>query len=190
MSDKNKTDIVLTVNDDSVDIPVFDSLSSIQKHIVEFVDAGNNIYMYSKNTGNGKTSWAIKLLQEYIDKIWYKTSKECPVLFINVPRYLLAIKDNITDKNDYVQHIKENVLDCDIVVWDDIGTKAATSFEHETLLSIIDTRNSNGKTNIYTSNLNGLELFNFVGERLYSRIYNNSFPYVFEFKEKDARRVV
>ena len=189
LSDNEKIDKVLTIKDDSVDKPVFDSLYSIKNYIVEFVNEGNNIYMYSKITGNGKTSWAIKLVQEYIDRIWYRTSKDCPVLFINVPRYLLAIKDNITDKNDYVQHIKENVLDCDIVVWDDIGTKSATSFEHETLLSIIDTRNSKGKTNIYTSNLNGTELLNFVGERLYSRIYNNSFPYVFEFKAKDARRV-
>ena len=187
ISDKDKINRVLYPDADDTDVDIFEKLKSIKDNIVEFVNSGQNIYMYSKNTGNGKTSWALKLVQSYINNVWYKTSKECPVLLINVPRYLLAIKDNINDKSDYVQHIKDNVLDCDIVIWDDIGTKSATSFEHETLLSIIDTRNAKGKTNIYTSNLSGLELLNFVGDRLYSRIYNDSLPYVFEFRGKDKR---
>ena len=170
---------------DGTDFKQFAELRTIADNIVSFVEDGNNLYIYSSCPGTGKTSWALRLVHAYIDNIWYKTSKECPVLFINVPRYLLAIKDNITDRSEYVQHIKDNILTCDIVVWDDIGTKSATSFEHETLLSIIDTRICEGKTNIYTSNLSGDDLSIFVGPRLYSRIYNYSKH--IEFTGKDKR---
>ena len=114
------------------------------------------------------------MIQAYFNKIWIKTDLTCKALFINVPRFLLALKDNISDKNDYVQHIKDNVLICDLVVWDEVGLKNLTSFEHENILSLINARLDLGKANIYTSNLNLNELHESLGDRLYSRIVNYS----------------
>ena len=108
-------------------------------------------------------------------------------LFINVPKYLLAIKDNISQYNEYANAVKENALISDLVIWDDIGTKSATSFEHENLFSIIDYRLIENKSNIYTSNLNPTELCEAVGDRLYSRIINYST--VLEFKGADKRSI-
>lgn len=84
------------------------------------------------------------------------------------------LKDNISSKNDYITHIKEYVADCDVVIWDDIGTKVGTEFEIENLLNIISNRIDNGKTNIYTSNITPDMLQSRVGERLYSRVVNMS----------------
>ncbi len=95
------------------------------------------------------------------------------------------MKSNISSPNSYYQHIKDNVLDCDLVIWDDIGTKAASSFEHENLLSIIDTRINAGKSNIFTSNLSDAEMQNCLGERLASRICN--LGYNIELKGGDKR---
>ena len=92
------------------------------------------------------------------------------MLFINVPRFLLSLKDNISEKSDYVQHIKENVLTCDLVIWDEIGTKSLSTFEHENVLNLVNARIDSGKSNIYTSNLTNDELHTAVGDRLYSRI--------------------
>ena len=78
-----------------------------------------------------------QMVKSYFNKIWLKSPLKCRALFINVPRYLLAIKDNISQKSEYVQHIKENVLDADLVVWDEVGTKGLTQFEHENILNII-----------------------------------------------------
>ena len=39
-----------------------------------------------------------------------------------------------------MKHIKENVLKADLVVWDEIGVKTLTNFEHDHLLSYIDQR--------------------------------------------------
>ena len=91
-------------------------------------------------------------------KIWSKCSLSCHVLFISVPRLLLALKDNIDTKSEYINHIKENITNCDLVIWDDIGTKQSTTFENENLLYMIDTRINNNKANIFTSNLNRNEL--------------------------------
>ena len=146
-------------------------LSEYKKNIEEIVGSGRNLYIYSANTGNGKTSWAVKLLIAYIQKIWYKCTTDCHGLFINVPRFLLSLKSYISDKSDtYIPHIKENVLDADIVVWDDIATKCATEYEMENLLSIINSRMDAGKCNIFTSNVSPEFLPEFIGQRLASRL--------------------
>lgn len=162
----------LRVDSNRNDADAFIKLKEIESDIVSFVKAGKSLYLHSNNTGNGKTSWSLRLVQAYFNSIWSKCNLECKALFINVPRFLLAIKENISDKSDYVQHIKNNIFDCDIVIWDDIGTKSITTFESDNLLSMIDARGN--KTNIFTSNLNDIELHNLLGDRLTSRIVNNS----------------
>lgn len=179
--------INLRIDSDGADREAFVELSNIQDNIVEFVENGRNLYIYSTVTGNGKTAWTVRLIQQFFNKIWISTDLCCRALFISVPRYLLAIKDNISEKNDYAIFIKDNVLSADLVVWDDIGTKTATSFEHENLLYIIDSRLSNNKSNIFTSNVLPTELRDIAGDRLYSRIINNS--QCIQFVGKDKRGV-
>ena len=135
---------------------------------------GNNLYIYSKNVGNGKTSWALRLLRQYINKVWYKKEIKPIALFVHVPTFLLELKSSLDKDNDYINHILNNVRKCDLVVWDDIGNKAGTVFETDYLLSLIDSRINNNKSNIYTSNLNQTELHEALGDRLYSRIFNYS----------------
>ena len=157
--------------DSKEDANNFKYLASVESNIMNFVDQGGNLYIHSPITGNGKTSWALRLVQAYFNNVWLEASiEDCRALFINVPRYLLAIKDNISQKSDYVQYIKDHVLEADIVIWDEVGTKGLTQFEHENILNLISVRIDTGKANIYTSNLNDEELHKFVGDRLYSRI--------------------
>jgi len=164
----------LYIDESKADEDVFHYLSEVQNRIEEFVSSGENLYLYSNITGNGKTAWAIRLLQSYINSIWYKCDLSCQALFVSVPSYLLAIKDTISNKNEYADYIKRNILEANLVIWDDIGTKVATSFEHENLLSIIDLRMNSGKSNIFTSNIPPDALHSYAGDRLYSRIINYS----------------
>ena len=76
------------------------------------------------------------------------------------------------------------MYDADLVVFDEVGTKSLTSFEHEHILSIINARLDLGKSNIYTSNLTDDELLNKMGDRLYSRVVNNSQNVVFVGQDK------
>lgn len=166
--------IELRIDSDGTDKKEFTQLKSIENNIEKFVEDGKNLYIFSSNVGNGKTAWSLRLLNSYINAIWWKSDIGCRVLFIHVPRFLLALKDNISNYNEYANYIKENVLSADLVVWDEVGTKGLTEFEHENILNYVNCRIDSGKSNIYTSNLNADELKQSVGDRLFSRIYNYS----------------
>ena len=159
---------------DERDAESFAYLSRLVRNIVKFVSVGGNLYIHSKQCGNGKTSIALRLAQSYLNHVWLISPLTCKVLFINVPRYLLEIKANISEPSEYVEHIRKNVLNADLVIWDDIGTKGLTQFEHENVLSLINARLDAGKANIYTSNLSKEELRDSIGDRLYSRVYGLS----------------
>ena len=174
MTETQKQHVVLKIDEDGTDLEQFKQLASIEQNISQFISEGKNLYLHSANCGNGKSTWSIRLAEAYFNKIWARTEPKCRVLFISVPRFLLALKDNITAKNDYVEYIKDNVLEADLVIWDDIAAKMGSEFELTHLLNIIDNRLALGKSNIYTSNLNRQQLYTALGERLTSRIANMS----------------
>lgn len=174
ISDIQRKHINLRIDADGTDKAQFMTLKSIEDNIESFVNEGKNLYLYSYNCGNGKSSWMLRLAQSYINAIWHKSEIKPKVLFISVPKFFIMLKDNISNKNEYISHIKKHVLDCDLVLWDDIGTKVGTQFEIDNLLNIIDNRVVNGKSNIYTSNMDPAQLEECVGSRLYSRIVNLS----------------
>lgn len=174
MSESQKQHIVLRVDEDGTDLEQFKQLAEIEKNIVSFINEGKNLFLHSSNAGNGKSSWSIRLIEAYFNKIWARSDGSCKALFISVPRFLLALKDNISNKSSYVEYIKENVLNADLVIFDDLGAKMGSEFELTHLLSIIDNRIALGKSNIYTSNLNRQQLYSALGERLTSRVANMS----------------
>ena len=159
---------------DGTDKHEFERLFKIEQSMSRFVELGSNLYLHSYNCGNGKTSWSIRLLKAYFNQIWYKSNFGCQGLFISVPRLLLELKTNISEHSEYIDSINANVLDADIVVWDDIAAKSGSEFEINQLLNFITTRMNNGKANIFTSNLGNKELTDALGERLASRICNKS----------------
>lgn len=185
MSLKQRQHKPLRLDQDGTDRNEFNKLKSIEDNIEKFVESGTNLYIHSPISGNGKTEWSLRLLQSYVSKIWFKSDLRCRVLFINVPRYLISLKESITTPSEYVDHIKKHIFSADIVVFDEIGIKAATTFEFENLLNFINTRIDLGKSNIYTSNLTAQELNERLGSRLYSRILNMSVDV--EFKGADKR---
>lgn len=186
ITDKHKQDIKLILDADGTDKEEFEKLSELQKNIKTFIQQGNNLYICSGIPGNGKTSWAIKLLKSYIYKIWPESKMECKALFINVPKFLLELKSNISKHSDYIDYINDNILSADLVVWDDIATKSTTEFEHEHLLSLLDNRLINNKSNIFTSNILPENLSMLVGDRLASRINQST---VIRFNGRDKRGV-
>ena len=174
MTENQKQHIALRVDADGTDLEQFKQLAGVEQNICKFIEEGKNLYLHSAIPGNGKSSWALRLIEAYFNKIWARSEAKCRVLFISVPRFLLALKDNITNKSEYVEYIKENVLEADLVVFDDIAAKVGSEFELSHLLSIIDNRLALGNSNIYTSNLNRQQLYTALGERLTSRIANMS----------------
>lgn len=184
LSDAQKQRLNLRLDASGVDKGQFERLKTIEINIEQFVKSGKNLYIHSNITGNGKTAWSVRLVQSYFNAIWHTTDLTCRALFISVPRFFLALKDNISEKSDYVEHIKKYALSADLVVWDEIGSKSITQFECDHLLNLINTRLDMKLSNIYTSNLKPEELCDKLGNRLYSRIVNLSEEIVLNGQDK------
>lgn len=171
---------------DDVDYNQFIRLANIQDNITEFVDGGNNMYLYSGTCGNGKTTWAIKLLLQYFNEVWACNNFKERGLFINVPTFLTKIKTIIGRPDEQFENMRELIEKVDIVVWDDIASTKLSDFDYNTLLTYIDKRTLENKCNIYTGNVSPSELEKYVGQRLTSRILSHSA--VIELKGQDRRK--
>lgn len=167
------------------DLQVYKQLQAKSDSILNFIEAGNNLYIYSENCGNGKTTWAIRLMYSYFDKIWHKSCFDCKALFVSVPKFLYNCKRSISQDVKGFEELCNLINEVDLVIWDDIGEMKASDYEHQILFQYIDDRINSKKSNIYTSNKNKGQLEDVLGVRLASRIYNCS--ECIEFLEEDKR---
>ena len=167
------------------DLQVYKQLQAKSDAILNFIESGNNLYIYSENCGNGKTTWAIRLMYSYFDKIWHKSCFDCKALFVSVPKFLYNCKRSISQDVKGFEEFCNLISEVDLVIWDDIGEMKASDYEHQILFQYIDDRINSKKSNIYTSNKNKEQLEDVLGVRLASRIYNCS--ECIEFLEEDKR---
>lgn len=172
---------VLTVSEE--DYEAYCNLADIKDHIINFVENGCNLLICSEITGNGKTSWAIKLLLKYFNDIWAGNGFRVRGMFVHVPTLLLKLKNfNEPLSEEY----KQNLMECDLVIWDDIASIDISKYDYSQMLSYIDYRLIDSKSNIFTSNRCTLEDFEeALGSKLASRIWNTS--EVIRFYGKDRR---
>lgn len=185
MDGKLKYPIQLKLDANGTDRDAYRQLKEIQTNIEDFVLNGKNLLIYSENTGNGKTEWSKKLLLSWFDHIWPTTDFICRGLFISLPKLMNAMKENITSPNEYFQYVNDNIVNADLVIWDEINYKDYSTFEHDYLLNIISQRLAIGKANIYTTNYKLPIIESKLGSRLCSRIVGSSIK--IEFKGFDKR---
>lgn len=168
--------------DGSRDPKAFKLLADIKDDIFNFVSNGESLYIFSEYTGNGKTSWSIKLLLKYFDCIWAGNGFRVRGYFQHVPTLFNVLKDFSKSH----EALKNTLATADVVVWDDIASTKISDYDQQQLLTLIDARVSEGLSNIYTGNITSHEaLTKAVGDRLASRIWNLST--LVEFKGKDRR---
>lgn len=175
---------IITLLPDDCDYDAFCRLANIKSNILQFVENGKNLYIVSSTTGNGKTTWAIKLLLKYFDNVWAGNGFNVRGVFIHVPTFLLKCKD-FNNKDVVFEDLKSKLIDVDLVVWDDIGSTGLSNYDLSQLLMYIDQRILAGKSNIFTGNLLERDLDKLLGSRLASRIWNTS--EVIQFRGKDKR---
>lgn len=184
LTDQQRKYIPLRLDADGCDREAFERLKDIELNILDFVGSGSSLFLHSASVGCGKTSWLLRLLNSYLGKVWPSSGLSCRGLFISVPRFFISLKESLSKQSDYIDHIRSNILDADLVIFDEVGTKALTTFEMEQLLSIISARIDAGKSNMYSSNLSCQEMQEVLGDRLYSRVVNNSVDITLRGKDK------
>ena len=174
LTDKQQHPVILQPHD--VDIDTFRQLSEIRDNIKQFVFDGNNLLIFSKNTGNGKTTWATKILMQYLQSIMWSVECTRPhALFIDVTDFLFLSKDTFNGgKSERLDYIKYWASKVKLVVWDDIISESISKYDSSLLFSIINNRINSGLSNIFTANATYDSLQSQLPPRLFSRIVTNS----------------
>ena len=182
---------------ESCDITAFKRLAEIKSNIKQEIQNGLNLYIFSHNCGNAKTSWAIKLLQSYFHSVSFGNGLKPRGFFIHTPSFFIdrkmTFKEASADyrlvsvKDDMGQELitTSNLLNIDVIVWDEVGVRGMSQFDYMNWLSILDQRLLKGKANIFTGNVNQEELDQIMGSKLISRVWSAS--EIIEFKGRDRR---
>lgn len=157
------------------DMKSIELLRGIRTNIKDFIKSGHNLYIYSDNRYNGKTSWAISLMQKYFDEIWQYNGFIPRGVFISVPMFLMRCKDAMSNPNPDFEQLKNLIRNVDVVIWDDIATCNLSNFEQGFIYAFIQERMLNGKSNIYTGTFNDKEMYNGLGANLAGCICSNLF---------------
>lgn len=170
----------------SVDCDAWNWLEDYRCNVVENVRNGKNILITSPIVGNGKTSWAIRLLQRYIaetaldgrlvDKAVFCVSSSMLEIFGDFGYFETSI-----EFFDYLNRLKN----CDLLVIDEIGSGRITQVSYNHFYDLVNYRVDNNLATIYTTNYNDEQIKDALGERLYSRIYDMST--VIEFSASNVR---
>lgn len=168
---------------------------------------GVGLYLYGKRTtenplgtGNGKTTSAITVLNEYVKQ----RAKEhltgieritvAPALFVKMSDFQNLYNSQFRGTSGMQEQaslryytFKERMKDVELLVLDDVATRSGTEAFVNEFFEVVDDRISNRKAMILTSNCTIGMLQDIYGERIVSRIEGAC--HSFEFTDKDYRRV-
>lgn len=159
------------------DLACFTMLDDLRSDILTFVEEGENLIIAGANTGNGKTTWAVKLLLRYFQEVWACNGFRPRGLFISTSSLFFAIKQSFSKEND-VKEILDLIPKVDLIVWDDVAVKSLTAFEQDLLYDFINTRMNNGLSNIFTTNILPENLEVEIGKRIASRIMSGNQAFI------------
>lgn len=148
---------------DEIDVPAFDVLKAIKDNIVDYVNESVYITISSKNRGNGKTSWAIKILQNYLHNIWYEPGGRTRGLYVDVPEYISELKAGFDSKENEARLFAKDIDRADLVIFDNIDVQRLSEWERSVLTQHIRKRLNNGLSNIYITRDIDTNLKNAVG---------------------------
>ena len=152
------------------DIKAFEQLADIRNNIVDFVKSGKNLYLYSPICRNGKTTWSIKLMLQYFNDVWEGNGFRERGVFMPVSEFLYKCKSEISNPTNEFTKLKNDILNVDLVIWDDIACSKMSDYDYNMLLAFIDHRVVQEKSNIFNGNIPPQKLDEYVGKKLASRI--------------------
>lgn len=138
------------------------------KYVKTFKEWNDESLLLWGEPGNGKTHIAAAIVNELSKKGYI-------VVFQSVPELLQRIRSTFNSENkENETQIMRALLECDLLILDDIGAEKTTEWVEEKLFNIIDGRYRKELPTLYTSNLEPKELKNQVGKRSYDRMVETS----------------
>jgi DNA replication protein DnaC len=156
----------------SNEVVAYKKLQVVKDNIVEYVKNGRDLFITSDNIQTGKTSWAIKIMYRFFDRIWSGNGFRCRGFFVYMPDFVLNLKSmNYKETSEY-KEICKNLETADLVIWDDITFSRLSEYEQSILYPLFNKRSmSDNKLNIYTG-INSADITALLGYGIASKILN------------------
>lgn len=116
------------------------------------------------NTGLGKTHLSLAIANEVIQKGY-------SVVYVSAPDILSKLeKEHFSYDYSNEQETMQSLIDCDLLILDDLGTEFTTQFSSTAIYNLFNTRINTGKPMIINTNLSDEDLRNTYSPRFTSRI--------------------
>ncbi|HEY8424261.1 MAG TPA: ATP-binding protein [Clostridia bacterium] len=153
----------------------------MKEYCVKFPNTNFNSIVFSGGTGTGKTYLISCIAAELASlgfDVFFTTAFGLNNLFL---------KGHTAGPEDKLQYL-EPVLECDLLLIDDLGTEPIyRNVTQEYLLNVINQRKSEKKHTLITTNLSLDDIFERYGERIFSRLNNKTDSLFLYFRGKDVR---
>ena len=137
-------------------------LSFCKEYAAGFDTSSQSILMYGE-TGLGKTHLSLAIAGEAIGKGWR-------VLYNSAQNIFNMLQREYFGKSDPAEQFESLVLECDLLVIDDLGAEFSTSFTDASLYNIVNTRINTGLPTIISTNLSLKALEERYSHRISSRL--------------------
>lgn len=139
----------------------------VKDYISNFDSSFKNLFIYGE-TGVGKTFLTNCIAKELID------SSHSVIYMSSIKLFDLLAKNTFNKSDDGNTHLQtKDLLECDLLIIDDLGTEMINSFTTSSFFNLINERFLNSKSVIISSNLSIGQIRDMYSERVFSRIASN-----------------
>ena len=142
-----------------------DAVMQARQFIDSFGKEFRNLFLHG-NTGVGKTFLTNCIAKELIDRA------HC-VIYFSAFDLFHALAQNTFQRDSGSEDIQEDILTCDLLIIDDLGTELTNSFVTTALFQCINERILRKKPTIISTNLSLDQFKELYSERIFSRITSN-----------------
>lgn len=191
LSVQNTSELSIPLHDFSkVDFSVYGAHAPIYEKLFDDIRTICTRYPNNKTrcivingtTGNGKTYLAGCAANEIL-------SRGMSVLALTAFAANNRFRNYHTCFNDEKSSYLDPMLDCSLLIIDDLGTESVLkNVTLEYLYLVLNERNLTGKLTMFTTNLSQNALLDRYGERVYSRLFDKSLTYAKSLDTPDIRK--
>lgn len=156
------------------------------RSILNIVEQGKNVYIWSQETGNGKTMTACEMAKQYASEISkHSVYGLLPIIVCNFGELMTRMKEEIDTGIQESVAIKDKMKNARLLVIDDVGTRVLSEYDRTILYDIVNHRFKEMLTTIITSNVPPTQADKYFGKQIASRIVRSAIT--IEMKGADRR---